>query len=175
MPRKFISTITGIANIEDGAFANNVLCKKLRLDQNRLTEIRNNMWTGLIALESLSLEHNDIKIVEVSAFANLPNMKGLYLHDNKLTTINGNIFPLKQMPAIHILTLHENKLQREELDWLRDLCENGQIEEYTITGDDISCTRSSNDNDNLSNNYDTYTTTTVQPEKYLQGKPRILM
>ena len=53
-----------ISNIESGAFAENSQCWKLRLDRNILTEVRNDMWTGLVALESLSLEHNDIQHVE---------------------------------------------------------------------------------------------------------------
>ena len=66
-----------ISYIENGAFAENSQCKKLRLDWNRLTEVRNDMWTGLVELEWLSLEHNEIEHVEPSAFADLPNLKGL--------------------------------------------------------------------------------------------------
>ena len=97
------------------------------------------MWKGLVALKYLSLEHNDIKSVHTSAFTDLSNLKGLYLHNNKLTTLPGNIFPPKQMPTLEILTLHENSLKRDELGWLRELCDDGQIEEYTIRGDDIAC------------------------------------
>ena len=50
-----------ISNIKYGAFARNSHCLKLRLDQNRLTDIRKDMWTGLVALQWLSLEHNDIE------------------------------------------------------------------------------------------------------------------
>ena len=131
-----------ISDIESGTFAKNFQCTKLRLDWNRLTEVRKNMWMGLAALEWLSLEHNEIEHVEPSAFADLPNLRGLYLHNNKLTTLPGNIFPQKQMPTIEILTLHENSLRRNELGWLRELCEGGQIQEYTIRGDDITCTMS---------------------------------
>ena len=70
-----------ISYIESGTFAKNFQCTKLRLDWNRLTEARKGMWKGLLALEWLSLEHNDIKSVQSSAFANLPNLKGLYLHN----------------------------------------------------------------------------------------------
>ena len=129
-----------IFQIEPGAFAFHTQCVKLRLDFNELTEVRNDMWTGLVALEYLSLEHNDIGYIAPSAFADLPNLKGLYLHNNKLTTLPENIFTIKQMPQLEILTLHENSLKRNELSWLRELCEGGQIQEYTIRGDDIRCT-----------------------------------
>ena len=98
------------------------------------------MWAGLGALEYLSLEHNEIKHVEYSTFADLPSLKGLYLHNNKLTTLPGNIFPSKQMPTLEILKLHENSLKRSGLGWLRDFCNSGQIQEYTIRGDDVQCT-----------------------------------
>ena len=129
-----------ISNIEPGVFAYNTKCTNLRLNHNKLTEVRSDMWTGLGALEYLSLEHNDIGYIAPSTFADLPSLKGLYLHDNKLTTLPDNIFPPKQMPTIEILTLHDNNLKRNELGWLRELCENGQIQEYTIRGDDITCT-----------------------------------
>ena len=128
-----------ISNIESQAFVFHSQCAKLRLDNNKSTEVRSDMWTGLGSLEYLSLEHNEIKHVEPSAFADLPNLKGLYLHNNKLTTLPGNIFPSKQMPTLEILTLHENSLKRNELGWLHELCNTGQIQEYTIRGDDIQC------------------------------------
>ena len=135
-----------IADIESRVFAKNSKCTNLRLDWNRLTEVRKDMWTGLVALEWLSLEHNDIEIVHPYAFAELPNLKGLYLDNNKLTTLPVNIFPLKQMLAVEILTLHDNKFKGNELGWLVVMCYGGQIEQYTIQGDDIMCT-SNNDND----------------------------
>ena len=128
-----------ISYIESQAFAFHSQCAKLRLDYNKLTEVKNDMWKGLLALEYLSLEHNDIKSVHSSTFADLPNLKGLYLHNNKLTTLPENIFPPKQMPELEILTLHENSLKHNELGWLHELCDSGQIQEYTIRGDDIAC------------------------------------
>ena len=137
-----------IAHIESETFAENSQCVNLRLNQNRLTHIRKDMWTGLVTLEYLSLEHNVIETVEPSSFAELHNLKGLYLHNNKLTFLPDNILPLKQMPKIEILTLHDNKLKRDELGWLRKLCDSGQIQEYTIRGDDILCDDiSSNDHE----------------------------
>ena len=99
-----------IENIESETFAENSQCASLRLNQNRLTIIRKDMWTGLVALEYLSLEHNVIETVEPSSFAELHNLKGLYLHNNKLTYLPDNILPLKEMPKIEIMTLHDNKL-----------------------------------------------------------------
>ena len=129
-----------ILDIEPGGFVHNTNCTNLRLSYNKITEVKKHMWTGLVALEYLSLEHNDIEYIEPSAFADLPNLKGLYLHNNKLTTLPENIFPLKQMPTIEILTLHDNNLKHNELGWLHELCNSGEIQEYTIRGDDIPCT-----------------------------------
>ena len=156
-----------ITDIESGAFAHNLLCVKLRLDWNRLMEIRNDMWSGLVALEYLSLEHNAIEYIHPSAFADLQNLTGLYLHDNKLTTFHESIFPPKQMLQIEIITLHENNLHHKEVDWLHKLCDNGQIEEYTIPGDDISCISRSNNNDAH--------VTTAQSDNNTQGKSHALV
>ena len=136
-----------IADIESGVFAKNSKCTYLRLDRNRLTEVRKEMWTGLVALEWLSLEHNDIEIVHPFAFADLPNLKGLYLDNNKLTTLPGNIFPLMQILILEILTLHRNNLKRDQLSWLRKLCDGGQIQQYTALGDDIICATNTNNDE----------------------------
>ena len=159
-----------ISDIESRTFAKNFQCTKLRLDWNRLTEVRNDMWKGLLALEWLSLEHNDIKHVEPSAFTDLPNLRGLYLHNNKLTTLPGNIFPLKQMPTIEILTLHENSLRRNELGWLRELCEGGQIQEYTIRGDDITCTSVTKAPNQLHPKIKANKSKLARPEHNIQGE-----
>ena len=138
-----------IADIDNGVFAKNSKCTNLRLDWNRLTEVSEGMWTGLLALQFLSLEHNDIKIVHPSAFADLRNLKGLYLDNNKLTALPGNIFPLKQISVLEILTLHNNNLKSDKLDWLHRSCDEGKIQQYTINEDDIMCT-SNNSNDKRS-------------------------
>ena len=159
-----------LVNIESGAFAKYSQCTKISLDWNRLTEVRNDMWTGLLALEWLSLEHNEIKHIGPSAFADLPNLKGLYLHNNRLTTLPGNIFPSKQMPTLEILTLHENSLKRSELGWLHKLCDKGQVQEYTIGEQDVLC-RSSRSNDN-NNNHKANGSNVAQLEHNTQGETR---
>ena len=133
-----------ISNIDSAAFAFHFHCKNLRLDHNQLTEISKDMLTGLDALQYLSLEHNVIQYIHPAAFADLPNLKGLYLHDNELTTFPDNIFPPKQMPTIEILTLHDNNLKRNELNWLRELCEGGQVHEYTLPGNHLQCNKNDN-------------------------------
>ena len=156
-----------LVNIKSGAFSNYSQCTKISLDWNRLTEVRHDMWKGLVALEWLSLEHNEIKHIEPSAFADLPNLKGLYLHNNKLTTLADNILPLKQMHVIEIVTLHGNDLGHEEFDWLHDLCDNGQIQEYTIGEEDILC-NGRKDNDEHSN-HNIYSSMVTEMKDNTQG------
>ena len=121
-----------------------------------------------MALEWLSLKHNEIEHIRPSAFADLPNLKGLYLHNNKLKILPGNIFHPKQMPTIEILTLHENSLKRDDLGWLHELCDSGQIQEYTIGEEDVLCSSSSNDN----NNHKANGSNVVQLEHNTQGETR---
>ena len=135
-----------ITKIKSRAFYQYSECTNLRLDWNRLTEVRKDMWTGLESLQYLSLEHNYIEVIEPSAFADLPNLKGLYLHNNKLKSLPDNMFSLKQMPRLEILTLHDNSIKWDDLGWLRDLCDTKQIQEYTIREDDIRCDKESRKN-----------------------------
>ena len=131
------------------------------------------MWTGLELLQYLSLEHNDIQHVGPSAFADLPNLKGLYLHSNKLKTLSSNIFSPTQMPLIEILTLHDNSLNGNELRWLHDLCENGQVQQYTIGEEDILCSSNSRNDDNSKNDdNNAYTNNVAQLEHNSQGETR---
>ena len=150
-----------ILDIEPGGFVHNTKCANLCLSYNKITEVRKDMWTGLVALEYLSLDHNAIEYIESSAFADLSNLKGLYLHNNKLTTLPENIFPSKQMPTMEILTLHDNNLEPNELGWLRELCNSGQVQEYTIRGDDIPC---------ISPKVNAYRSNMVQLEQNTQGE-----
>ena len=136
-----------LTDIESETFLENSQCINLRLNHNRIAQIRKDMWIGLLTLEYLSLEHSAIETVELSSFTELHKLKGLYLHNNKLTFLPDNILPLKQMPKIEILTLHDNKLKRDELGWLRKLCDSGHIHEYTVRGDDILCDEKSMDDD----------------------------
>ena len=156
-----------LVNIQSGAFSNYSQCTKISLDWNRLTEVRHDMWNGLVALEWLSLEHNEIKHIEPYAFSDLPRLKGLYLHDNKLTTLPDNILPPKPMPVIEIMTLHGNGLGHEEFDWLHDLCDNGQIQEYTVGEEDILCHSHTGHDEN--NHHNGYSSMVTQMKHITQG------
>ena len=46
------------------------------------------------------------------------------------------------MLAIQILAIHGNSLNHDDLGWLRNLCDSGQIQEYTIRGDNVHCSHS---------------------------------
>ena len=164
--RKIYLNNNDISDIESGVFAENTKCRNLRLDRNRLIEIKKDMWIGLVALEYLSLEHNDIKIIHPYAFADLTNLKGLYLDNNKLTTLPRNIFPLKQIVVLETLTLHGNKLKRDELGWLVVMCDDGEIEQYTIRGDDITCS--------TNNSHDKRSAVRTSTQ-LIQGEPSIVV
>ena len=76
------------------------------------------------------------------------------------------------MPTIEILTLHDNNLKGNDFNWLRELCEGGQVQEYTIPGNHISCTKNDNNDVKQENRDATHSTTPLLPMQVReQGEP----
>ena len=79
-------------NIKPGAFSTLSRCKAIWLWNNRIREIRGDMWEGLESLQELSLSHNHITTVHPGGFSNLPHINKLWLNSNRLNTLPHDMF-----------------------------------------------------------------------------------
>ena len=81
----------------------------LDLDDNKLTEIRQDMWgDGLSSLDGLYLSNNKITFIHPGAFAPLSSLRSLYLGGNLLTEIHCNMW--MGMNILRHLAIGNNKL-----------------------------------------------------------------
>ncbi|XP_044206265.1 biglycan b [Thunnus albacares] len=81
--------------------------KFLDLQNNRITELKENDFKGLTNLYGLSLRNNRISKVHPRTFIPLKNMQKLYFSKNLLTTIP------KNLPASLVeMRIHENRIQQ---------------------------------------------------------------
>ncbi|KAM9344227.1 biglycan b [Pholidichthys leucotaenia] len=81
--------------------------KFLDLQNNRITELKENDFKGLANLYGLSLRNNQISKVHPRAFVPLKHMQKLYFSKNLLTTIP------KNLPASLVeLRIHENRIKK---------------------------------------------------------------
>ncbi|MCI4388742.1 hypothetical protein PGIGA_G00089520 [Pangasianodon gigas] len=79
----------------------------LDLQNNKITEIRENDFKGLKGLHALILVNNKITIIHAKAFAPLVNLQRLYLSKNMLKDIPSN------MPkSVQELRIHENQITK---------------------------------------------------------------
>ncbi|KAM7411804.1 hypothetical protein PAMA_021670 [Pampus argenteus] len=81
--------------------------KFLDLQNNRITELKENDFKGLTNLYGLSLRNNHISKVHPRTFIPLKHMQKLYFSKNQLTTIP------KNLPASLVeLRIHENQIRK---------------------------------------------------------------
>ena len=109
-----------ISSIKPRAFINNIKCTTLRLEFNKLTTIRKNVWEGLAALKYLYLGGNNIETVEDGGFNNLPKLEGLFLENNKLMSLGEDIFNSDHPPELELM-LFGNQFKKGDqgLCWIQ--------------------------------------------------------
>ncbi|XP_029361857.1 biglycan b [Echeneis naucrates] len=83
--------------------------KFLDLQNNRITELRENDFKGLTHLYGLSLRNNHISKVHPRVFAPLKHLQKLYFSKNLLTTIPKNL-----PPSLVEMRIHENRIRKVE-------------------------------------------------------------
>ena len=87
-----------ISNISAEAFSGLIWLKTLYLHKNYLTKIDGNIWVGLKSLERISLSQNRIKELQRHSFSHLPSLKVLGLTKNQLPTMRYDAFNPKDYP-----------------------------------------------------------------------------
>ena len=63
---------------------------ELRLNDNKLTEIKENAFISLNNLQELSLSNNQLTEIKENTFIGLNNLRVVYLYDNQLIEIRKN-------------------------------------------------------------------------------------
>ena len=121
-----------ISTIADNAFMENGNCEDLKLDHNKLENIRYKMFKGLHSLKWLDLSKNYIIHIESRSFADLTNLQVLYLADNYLKTLSEDILPKGH--NLSNLKLHGNPLPRNsvELCWIHQGAMDGWITGFKL-------------------------------------------
>uniref|UniRef100_UPI00358F6D58 decorin-like n=1 Tax=Myxine glutinosa TaxID=7769 RepID=UPI00358F6D58 len=88
----------------------------LDLQDNKITEIKDDDFSNLVDLEVLILRNNKISVIQPNALAPLVKLQRLYLSRNALTTIPPNI-----PPTIMELRLHDNYIEKIMKDSMKGL------------------------------------------------------
>ena len=119
--------------IEPGAFSKMIKLEFLSLDENKLTEVRTDMWTGLEALATLYLDYNEITHIENGAFAGAPHLGSLSLASNNITNITEGTF--KGIGNLQALRLYKNQLVEINMDMFK---ETPNLTSLSIDGNSIT-------------------------------------
>ena len=81
-----------ISEIRNGAFDNLKKLTEINLSYNKMTTTSESLFEPCALLEKMSLVGNQIREINKDAFKNLKNLTSIYLHNNKLTTISECLF-----------------------------------------------------------------------------------
>nr|BAL40900.1 decorin variant 2B [Carassius auratus] len=79
----------------------------LDLQNNKISEIKENDFKGLKSLQTLILVNNKITIIHAKAFSSLINLERLYLSKNLLKDVPANI-----PKSLQELRIHENQINK---------------------------------------------------------------
>ncbi|XP_066276439.1 insulin-like growth factor-binding protein complex acid labile subunit isoform X1 [Branchiostoma lanceolatum] len=101
------NTITTITAFGSNSFLDSL--EMLDLQDNRLTSIGIETFTGVPLLIELNLSSNSISRIEDGSFGRLKKLRVLYLHSNHIGVLTSATF--RGMPALTRLTLSDNKIQ----------------------------------------------------------------
>ena len=91
--------------VDPNAFNTLSNLEQLDLSQNKLKELRQDMWNGLESLNILWLNGNNIRNLPSAGFRSLTNLKDLYLFENKITDVNSDIWiGLRSLRSLYLGT-----------------------------------------------------------------------
>ena len=95
-----------LAALPEDLFAGLVKLQELRLEGNDLTTLPENLFAGLVKLQRLRLNGNDLTALPENLFADLEPLEQLWLHDNRLITLPPGTF--SGLSSLRSLRLHDN-------------------------------------------------------------------
>ena len=105
--------------VKAGDFAGLTALESLSLDINELRSLPEGVFDGLVALKKLGLAHNEISSLPAKIFSGLSALEELALFDNRLSTLPSGMF--SGLSSIKTLGLSENQLTRLPSDLFADL------------------------------------------------------
>ena len=104
----------GLSILKKNDFAGLVNLQRLRLDDNDLDSLPAGIFDGLAALEWLLLGDNDLSSLPENIFAGLAALQRLSLNDNDLKSLHANIFA--GLSSLQNLRLNNNNLRSLSAD-----------------------------------------------------------
>ncbi|XP_068734859.1 leucine-rich repeat-containing protein 15-like [Montipora capricornis] len=127
------------------------------LDKNKISQLAENVFSGLSGLRSLYLRENEITQLPESAFSGLTRLSSLYLDKNKISQLAENVF--SGLSGLRLLYLRENEITQlpesafSGLTRLSSLC-NGAEHIGSCDNDADDDDHESSDVDNVDDDHD---------------------
>ena len=81
-----------ISVIQTGIFSNFTKCLKLDLDNNKIAELKPEMFDGLESLWELKLSNNGMRVIEPGAFLPLVSLVDLWLNRNNISEAHDEVW-----------------------------------------------------------------------------------
>jgi len=106
--------------------------KTLSLQNNNIQVIENSAFWGLTHLINLNLQNNQISKLPDNVFQDLVSLNILNLNSNKLTAINSVVF--KHVPQLKILNLNNNPFTKVPQDLIKNI---PTLEQVSFAGNTI--------------------------------------
>ena len=108
-----------LVSVPDRAFKSQGRLRDLRLNNNKISQLRHLTFAGLRSLESLDLRHNLVEVLPPDAFADLASLELLDLGKNRLGELAAGAF--RGLGGLRVLRLDDNNLQAVPHEALADL------------------------------------------------------
>ncbi len=98
-----------LSKLPNGFFTGLNRLKMLNLHENRLHNLQESIFAGLVQLRLIDLSKNSLNALPAGLFAGLNRLKAIELYDNKLGTLPENIFA--GLARLNDLDLNNNSLK----------------------------------------------------------------
>lgn len=126
-----------LTEIKDEAFEDCNDMVILTMRHNKLTEINKDTFIGLGKVQILVLDNNDLTSLPADVFSNLRDLEYLYIRENDIHEIDENAF--QNVQSLRYVHLEHNRLSTLKKDWLTVLSKNTSIKRVFLGDNSIIC------------------------------------
>ncbi|XP_022129543.2 toll-like receptor 7 [Pieris rapae] len=88
--------------------------QELKLQQNNISDISSEIFSGLISLRILNISHNNLQFIPEGTFSNTKELREIYLNNNKLFELGRAVF--HRLEQLFVLDLSNNQLSSAHID-----------------------------------------------------------